>query len=1132
MATILRTKAGTARQHPRRWFARGASSEPRTYRPSLEVLESRPLLAQILLGGDVLKETFDDLPSTTDTSNNSLADPGYLSGVAVQSPPFLFSHSFDGVGAINPGGDTTPTAQPPGQTAQDLRLVAGPNLGTGNLTDILFIHPYLPAGASNAEVDQVSLDVKSSQRVQLTVSGKNGKEVLPPASAANAFTTLAASANDVIGTDAAGNDIKLGEIFLVQVDMHPTIATDFVELDNVDALVFFPGISMPPVARDDVFELPQGAMPGQSFVSTAITVSDPNGSVLDNDSSASSGALTATPIRLPAHGQLAWSSDNSGLFIYIPDSTFQGTDSFTYVASDGKSVSNTATVTIVTKGSPLDTDGDGVPDDVEALAPPKPSGVYGDANSDGTPDYLESKVASLPAVDHQYWTLVTSGGAFQNVSNVALPASPPLPPHVSLPSGLFGFQVVGLPAGGSAVVTLTPDSSAGTGNANGFVLFDPVTKTWSEFPSFAPTGVLGADVSGTEVTLHLIDGRAGDQDGLADGMITLLGGPAGIGPLAQDGSVTFTHQAGDFSAPPPLAGQVTFTPPPGGSATVFKVPGSEMGGTVDLAPDGSFIWHGSQMQGSFQFGVSASNGESSTATETIQINDIPPRIFFHFKDYDFTTLFNIGEFPNLTDVNLAKSAAVEVIGSTMTSNGNYVDASDIVGHHLSIIVVQQPIRAKVFQVNTDGTIMYFPLDDFQGIDAFKIKFNDGYLDSEIFTADMYDFVPLPHQPTLTETSTVYNEAELQVPVPVPTAGGKYEALTLTELNPQASVTAFQPVANPSPAEDFPPGTSAADFPLGFFQFTVKDGSTFGGFNVKLSLPSDAPTPTKYYKFGPTPDDATPHWYDFTYDADPNSPDYGTGAEIIPGAIVLHFLYGKRGIDSHSTVTGESVDAGGPGFFAPVGAVTGPANGTPGQPVMFSLSATDLAPSVLAAGFTYTINWGDGSPVQTIAAAPGNGAGITEAHVFDHPGTFTVQVTATDNHGLASDVAMASILIAEPSVVTPSPTPPQVLKIVVADQSRKGLTALAIIFNESLTGGSATNANLYHVFEGVKKVVKKHKETVFIKRLPIRDISLNTSGDMVTIKLARAFKGSAEVVVQGTVTATNGASGSVNAVKTL
>jgi hypothetical protein len=1128
--------------------ARLASRRRRTCRPALEVLENRPLLAQILFGGDVLKETFDDLPSTAGTSSLTLDDPGFLNGVAVPSPAAVFHHTFDGIAAINAGGDTTPTNQPPGQTAQDLRLILGPGGGVtvgGNLIDTISIHPYLPSGASDAQVDQVSVDVRSSQTVKLAVQGENGEDTLQTTPTGNGWSTLAASANDVIGKDAAGNDVKLGEISLVFVSIPLTSATDFLEVDNVRAVVFFPGISTPPVAKDDVFELPQGAIPGQSFASTAIAVSDAHGNVLDNDSSAAGGALTARPIRLPAHGELSWSSDDSGTFTYITDSTFQGTDSFTYVANDGASDSNTATVTIVTKGSPLDTDGDGVPDDVEALAPPNLNGVYGDGNNDGTPDYLESKVASLPAaagsVVNQYWTLTTSDGAFQSVSSVPIPLAPPLPANVRLASGLFGFQVGGVPTGGSVVVTMTPTSTIGTDESNGFYLLDPVSKTWSDFTGVTPTGGPGAEVSGTEVTLHLVDGQTGDQDGSANGVITLLGGPAVIvGLMAEDGSATFVHQTGDFSKPPPLTGQVAFVSPPGNPVTVSKVPGSEIGGTVDLMPNGSFVWHGSYPDGDFQFVVRAADGESSTATETIKIQDIPP-LFGLPAPESFTlaypVLFDSSGFLIGQDSTLFDDIGIHVLHQDKSPLD--VTNSNIKDLNLSLIVVKQPIRATMFQLTPDGFLQYVPIADFKGTDLFQFKFNDGYLDSDIVT--IYIRVDSDHT---VFPPTPFHEAEIQLPVknlvrsPTPLGFGLSDVSDPVQTN----VSDFQPVANPSPTGDFPPGTSVNDFPFGFYQFTVTGDTSPGGIVLKLDLPAPVPAPTKYYKFGPTPNNPTPHWYDFAYDADPSSPDYGTGAVIVSQGegndvlIYLHFRYGRRG-DDPSAPSFTVVDPGGPGFFAPAASVSGPASGDAGQPVTFTVSATDLSPAVLAAGFTYTIDWGDGSPPQTIAAAAGNGAGLTEAHVFSQPGSFTVQVTATDDTGLVSPATTTSIVIAEPPVVQNSvnpakPTPPQVTQIVVAGQSRQGLTSFAIIFNESLTGGSATNASLYHVFEGVKRAVKKHKVTVFTRSVAIRNLTQSASGNTVTISLIKPFKGAVEVVVQGTITATNGASSSVDSLKTL
>jgi len=48
-------------------------------------------------------------------------------------------------------------------------------------------------------------------------------------------------------------------------------------------------------------------------------------------------------------------------------------------------------------------------------------------------------------------------------------------------------------------------------------------------------------------------------------------------------------------------------------------------------------------------------------------------------------------------------------------------------------------------------------------------------------------------------------------------------------------------------------------------------------------------PTRYYAYGPTPDDPAPHWYDFAFDGE-------TGAEIGSDRITLHFIDGKRGDD--------------------------------------------------------------------------------------------------------------------------------------------------------------------------------------------------------------------------------------------
>jgi len=60
----------------------------------------------------------------------------------------------------------------------------------------------------------------------------------------------------------------------------------------------------------------------------------------------------------------------------------------------------------------------------------------------------------------------------------------------------------------------------------------------------------------------------------------------------------------------------------------------------------------------------------------------------------------------------------------------------------------------------------------------------------------------------------------------------------------------------------------------------------------------------YRKYGPTPDNPSPHWYDFMYDGT-------TGAEINGNEVTLHFVDGLRG-DEDITVNDIIVDQGGPG----------------------------------------------------------------------------------------------------------------------------------------------------------------------------------------------------------------------------
>src|SRR5205807_4016928 len=69
-------------------------------------------------------------------------------------------------------------------------------------------------------------------------------------------------------------------------------------------------------------------------------------------------------------------------------------------------------------------------------------------------------------------------------------------------------------------------------------------------------------------------------------------------------------------------------------------------------------------------------------------------------------------------------------------------------------------------------------------------------------------------------------------------------------------------------------------------------------------------------------------------------------------------------------------------------------------------AIDPSPADQAAGFTYQIDWGDGT-TQTVQ---GPASGVTAGHVYTGSGAYTVSVTATDKDAGTSPAAAASIAI--------------------------------------------------------------------------------------------------------------------------
>lgn len=94
--------------------------------------------------------------------------------------------------------------------------------------------------------------------------------------------------------------------------------------------------------------------------------------------------------------------------------------------------------------------------------------------------------------------------------------------------------------------------------------------------------------------------------------------------------------------------------------------------------------------------------------------------------------------------------------------------------------------------------------------------------------------------------------------------------------------------------------------------------------------------------------------------------------------------------------------------APQLQVTGDSDGVAGQIRQIILSPTDQATADQNAGFTYHIDWGNGTPIQVVHGA----AGSSFENIYHAAGEYLIRVTATDKDGGTSLVAEHAITITD------------------------------------------------------------------------------------------------------------------------
>jgi hypothetical protein len=235
-------------------------------------------------------------------------------------------------------------------------------------------------------------------------------------------------------------------------------------------------------------------------------------------------------------------------------------------------------------------DDDGVADALEAYAP-----NMGDGNSDGTPDYLQADVASLPedggvlgAPEADYLTVAGPDGsemfsvATDEVTGARMAwgggtqsvAGPP--DGTELPKGFLDFEVRNVAPGSTTKVVIFYDSTA---RMNSYSTYNPANGAWSQLPANR------VKINAKSIELTLTDGGIGDVDGLANGRVRHPGGGSRVDdvyPVVSGRALTAPNEKGWYDSSVTVRWSVTddqaaaISAPPD---TVVSVEGDDVAAT-------------------------------------------------------------------------------------------------------------------------------------------------------------------------------------------------------------------------------------------------------------------------------------------------------------------------------------------------------------------------------------------------------------------------------------------------------------------------------------------------------------------------------------------------------------------------
>ncbi|WP_336775813.1 Ig-like domain-containing protein [Paenibacillus sp. MMO-58] len=525
----------------------------------------------------------------------------------------------------------------------------------------------------------------------------------------------------------------------------------------------------------------------------------------DIDSSSLSYELYTAPV----NGTIVLNSD--GTYTYTPNHNYSGSDSFTFKAYDGQLYSSPATVSItinevneapVAQNDTLQTEED----------KPLNGSVHA---TDGDGDTLHYSVVNQPA--HGDLTL-NSDGTFTYTPD----------PNYNGPDSFTFKANDGLEDSNTASVNITVTS------VNDAPTADASSKTTPEDTALNGS-VSGQDVENSTLTYTVVTEPAhGDLVLTPNGTYTYTPDKDYNGP----DSFTFKANDGELDSAPATV-TITVTPVNDAPSAVnsgvttnedtpinnsvsandvdndtitYTVKTEPEHGTLDLKSDGTYTYTPDpNFNGEDSFTFEANDGHGGKSTGTVTINVTP-----------------------VNDAPVAEAGTKTATEDTPV-NGS-VSGSDVEGSTLTYTIVTPPQHGTV-DLKPDGTYTYTPDPNFNGMDSFTFKANDGTDDSAPAKVDI-TVTPVNDAPA-SENSTFSTAEDTALNDKVKASDVDGDTLTYTLVNePEHGIIIFNPDGTFTYTPD--PDYNGPDS----FTFTANDGeldSTEAAVSITVTPVNDAPT---------------------------------------------------------------------------------------------------------------------------------------------------------------------------------------------------------------------------------------------------------------------------------------------------